>query len=261
MIFKIPNVDVKKHYSVDVTITATTRISIFSRTISSFMENLFNDYLDKGHKFRIILNVDPVGNEGSLEDFTRLMDKYCSDTIVTFPKYPNFPKAFKSVWKSITADYVFHLEDDWELLQKVDLLHLINILESEEDLAILRLAAFHAGLTTMKNWNKFFPYNGRYYECPEEMKTSLGFCGHPSLIKAEFVRNTVKFLDENRNPEKQFHSRGLTKIMQEVVKWRYGVYSVLEYPPLIRDIGRKWMVENNFKKEGCKAHFVNWEKT
>lgn len=248
-------------YAIDVTITAVMRPSIFKTMINSFFKNLFDDYLKKGHRLHLVINIDPVGGEDS-KYFIKCFSDYLVIESVNMPIQASFPKAFKYVWSNVyaDADYVFHLEDDWELLQKVDLLKLINILEKEDDLALLRLPAFYAGNRFMKNWNKFFPYNGKYYECPEELKTSVGFCGHPSLIKAQFVRNTVKHLDDTRNPEKQFHSRGNTLIMQEVVKWRYGVYGIPGSPPLVRDIGRQWMVAQGYRKQGSKAHFTQWEK-
>lgn len=250
-----------KIYAIDITITAVMRPSIFGVTINSFFKNLFDDYLERGHRLHLIINIDPIGGEDS-KYFIKCLGNYLNMESINIPIRASFPKAFKWVWSNVhvDADYVLHLEDDWELLRKVGLLRLINILEEEKDLALLRLPAFYAGTHVMKNWNKFFPYNGKYYECPEELKGGLGFCGHPSLIKAEFVRNTVKHLDDTRNPEKQFHSRGNTPIMEEVRRWRYGVYGVPGDPPLIRDIGRKWMVKNNFRKQGSKAHFINWEK-
>lgn len=251
---------------VDITITATQRIRILKKTLDSFMKNMFMDFLNQGHNIRLIINVDPVGNDGNRDDFLKLLKSLPLRYMLIFSPKPSFPKAFKTVWQSAEAKYVFHLEDDWELLQKINLLDLINILDAEDDLALLRLAAFVAGKTRtngvslMKNWNKFFSYNGKYYECPEELKTSVGFCGHPSLIKGKFIKNVVGHLDDIHNPEKIFHSRRNTPIMQEVMKWKYGVWSIPGTPPLIVDIGRKWMVENNFRKSGSKAYFTRWEK-
>jgi len=245
---------------IDITMTCTKRLSIFKRTVESFYNNMFKDYLDQGNELHFIINIDPIGNEGNTFDFISVLNNIPKiSMLINTPSQVSFPKAFKWVWENTTADYVCPLEDDWELLRKVNLLDLIRILEEEKDLALLRLPAFHAGKDSMKNWNKFFPYNGKYYECPEDMKRGLGFCGHPSLIKGEFVRNTIPYLDENRNPEKQFHSRGRTPIMQEIVKWRYGVYGTPGALPLIKDIGRKWMVKSGYRKAGCKAHFVQWE--
>lgn len=250
-----------KKYVIDVTITATLRVHIFKKTIDSFFEYMFDDYKDAGHHLNLILNIDPVGNEHEY-DFTPVIFDRFDEILVSRPAKPSFPKAFKYVWDRVhpDADFVFNLEDDWELLQRINLLTIINIMEKEPDLGILRLAAFYAMGLKMKCWNKWFPYNSRYYECPEELKTSVGFCGHPSLIRSEFVRNTVKHLDENRNPEKQFHSKGNTPIMQEIMKWRYGVYSIPGANALIQDTGREWMLQNKFKKKGTKAFFTEWEK-
>lgn len=249
--------------TIDITMTATLRIELFKKTIESFFEYMFDKYIQEGNKLNLILNIDPIGPDKTTDKIESYIDKIrkkFDKVLIRVPAEPSFPTAFKWVWENTEADYIFHLEDDWELMRNIDVSRLIGLLKAEGGLALLRLAAFHAGPREMKNWNKFFPYNGDYYECPEEMGTALGFCGHPSLIKKEFIKNTVAFLDEERNPEKQFHSRGNTKIMQEVSKWRYGVYSMPGYLPLIRDIGRKWMVDNDFKKEGSKAYFVNWEK-
>lgn len=249
-------------YEIDITMTAAMRLEVFKKTLDSFFRFMFDKYLDAGNKLNLVLNIDPVGNDLIGQDLSNCIRGRFNKILVNIADEPSFPRAFKRVWSNVspTSDYAFHLEDDWELVREIDLMSLIHILQEEDDLALLRLAAFPAGEAAMKNWNKFFPYNGKYYECPEEMRTSVGFCGHPSLIKTEFVRTIAPFLDDSRNPEKQFHSRGCTKIMEEIVDWRYGVYSIPDSSPLIRDLGRRWMVENGFVKQGAKAHFVNWEK-
>jgi hypothetical protein len=48
--------------------------------------------------------------------------------------------------------------------------------------------------------------------------------------------------------------------MEEVARWRYGVYAKPNDPPAILDIGRKWMVENKLRKRGNKAWFTQWEE-
>jgi len=68
------------------------------------------------------------------------------------------------------------------------------------------------------------------------------------------------FLSAESNPEKQFHHNN-TKVVGEVLKWRYGVYGEPSLPPFIRDLGRRWMIDKGFKKQGNKAFFMTWEKT
>ena len=110
----------------------------------------------------------------------------------------------------------------------------------------------------MKNWKYFYPFNGEFFECPKHLRREVGFCGHPSLIRGEFVQNIAPYLDQEKNPEKQFH-HGRPELMQEIDCWRYGVFAEPNQPPAIRDIGRKWMIQNKFKKAGSKAFFTQWE--
>ena len=240
----------------DITITACRRPEILTKTLTSFYFNM----LLKNYDCEVSINIDPVGTgtESKTLDACAL---FFPDFGCRAPEEPNFSKAFKWVWQHrMGADYVLHLEDDWELLKKVDLMDMVDILENNPKLALLRLPQFKADGDRMKNWNKFFPWNGEYFECPEELKMSVGFCGHPSLIKREFIENTVNFIDTTKNPEKQFH-RGPKEIMEEVAKWSYGVYGTPKQSAMIRDIGRRWMVENKWKKKGSKAYFMEWEKS
>ena len=151
------------------------------------------------------------------------------------------------------------LEDDWQLIKNIDIEKIQNILNSEPNLALLRLPMFQSTESQMKNWNKFFPWNGQYFECPEDQRGSVGFCGHPSFIKMKFIKNCLPLIDDTLNPEKQFHRRG-SKLLDEVIEWCYGVYADQNSSPTIKDIGRPWINENGWQKSGNRAHFTEWEQ-
>lgn len=246
---------------IDVTIVATMRSCIVRQTVSSFKKYLFTDNLFKGKPPCVIINIDPVGPDPDVGNVLAAVKSYFPRIVsIRVPGEPSFPKAFKWVWAQTQADFVFHLEDDWELLRPVDLSSLIRILENEPDIASIRLPQFHAGLTHMKNWNKLFKWNGCYYVPPEKW---LGFAGHPMLLNGEFVRKTAPLIDTSKNPEKQFAQMGQTPLKDEFDKWRYVVYGEPAdppTPPLIRDIGRQWIVESGWKKAGSKAFFTTWER-
>jgi len=239
---------------VDITITAVRRPELLSKTLESFKRLLFKDKVET----QVILNVDPVGNAENSEIVFETALRYFPEVTWRNSPVSNFAKAFRWVWENTTSDLVFHLEDDWELIREVDFEELVGILNRHDDLASIRLPAFYSGAESMKNWNKFFPWNGEFYECPKDLVRAVGFCGHPSLIRGEFVRNTAKFLNVNSNPEKQFHYVN-GDIVREVLKWRFGVFGKPLKPPYIRDIGRRWMVQNGFRKSGNKAFFMVWE--
>ena len=239
----------------DVLMTACRRPEIVHRTLQSFASAL-NNY--EGH--RLFINIDPVG--GFLKDSDEVIsvcNSYFDDVKTHTPVKSSFPNAFNWCWEKAESDIVFMLEDDWELIKDIDTQKILDILTSEPDLAILRLPMFRSTETEMKNWNKFFPWNGKYFECPEDQRGCVGFCGHPSFIKKEFVENCLPLIDNTLNPEKQFHRRG-SKLLDEVLKWRYGVYSTPNSGPAIRDIGRPWIQKTNWVKKGNKAHFTEWHK-
>ena len=244
---------------IDVTITATHRHKLLDKTLSSFAlnSNLFE------LTTKAIVNIDPVGVDHNHINTVDVVSKHLhnSDYINRFnaPPEPSFPKAFKWCWSTTTSKYVFNLEDDWELLQHVDFQEMIDVMESEPDLASLRLPFKPQDKESMKNWKYFFPAHGKYYECPDELKREVGFCGHPSLLRGDFVRACEKLLYDTSNPEKQFHQRGNPPIMLEVDKWRFGVWKT-DGKIAVKDIGREWMVKNGFQKKGTKAFFQEWER-
>jgi hypothetical protein len=235
---------------IDVTITATLRPEILLKTVDSFMHNLLSE-----QDCKCILNIDPVG-WSKPQDIYDICRDYFPKVVLREARTPNFGAAFKWCWEQVSAPWVLHLEDDWELKREIDIHDMVKIILTH-NLALLRLPQFKSGEREMKNWNKFFPWNGVYYECPD--KIGLGFCGHPSLIRWSFVNNTVHHLNENKNPEKQFHVK-TGPIAEEVQKWNFGVYGKPGWGLVIQDLGRKWMVKNGWRKKGSKAFFLEWER-
>lgn len=250
----------KNEPKVLITICAVKRLEILYKTISSMMEHLL-----WRSECEAIVNVDPIGHENDRPiKIINLVEQFVPVIYSREALQPHFGEAFYALWNMAAGfqkdyDFVFHLEDDWQMVYDVDIRDMAKILEVEKDLALLRLPQFKSGEKEMKNWDKFFPWNGRYFECPDELRQGVGFCGHPSLIKMEYVVNCAPHINQTVNPEKQFHG-GNQPLLDEVMKWRYGVFSQPNHPNYIQDLGREWMVKNKFKKAGSKAFFTEWEK-
>lgn len=235
--------------------TACKRPELIEKTISSFFKN-FIGLVEQD--LRLIINIDPIGIEVPAHVCIKICEKYFNRITFNMPEKPSFPKAFQWVWQQVETPIVLHLEDDWEMIHEVSLRDMLGILDKYEDLMILRLPAFKSTATTMKNWNKFYPWNGEFFECPANEIGGLGFCGHPSLIKKKFISYVAPRLDPTRNPEKQIKGRN-GDIGKFLLKYRYGVYAKLASPAAIRDIGRRWMINNGFRKAGSKSFFIEWE--
>jgi hypothetical protein len=242
---------------IDITMTAVRRPEILKRTLHSFFKNCFAPIMDR---CRLVINIDPIGDAMPSHELVPIIGGFFKHYYVHLPMTPSFPHAFKWVWQHASAPFVFHLEDDWELLAPVDIIHMIRMLEDFPRLASLRLPFFPSSDREMKNWNLFFPWNGYYFECPKDLRKTAGFAGHPALLRGDFVRECAPLIDVNLNPEKQFHGDN-DPLVNEVLRWQYGVYSQPNSPKILKDIGALWKAENNFQKAGSKAFFTQWEQT
>jgi len=251
---------------INLTMTAIRRPELHERVLKSFCEKMFYPALEKDKTLgmRIFINFDPLNEAMDEDDMLAPFKKWLKDGINWFEtNEAHFGKAFKRVWtKSLasSADFTFHLEDDWELLQSVDLLNLIHIMNKYPNLQTLRLNSFSSGQTMTKNWNKFIPWNGVFFEIPANDRGLLGFTGHPSLIRQSFVNEVAPQLNPDSNPEKQIG--GKNKKFRHLFQdpYRYGIYGVRGKGPIVKDIGRKWMIDNGYRKKGSKAYFTEYIK-
>lgn len=91
------------------------------------------------------------------------------------------------------SDFVLFLEDDWELENKIDLIPYVKLLQEREDVGIVtfRILSIGAHVTTIGHNGEIFL---RY-----ERDTQYGYCGHPALRHARFVRHYGWF-HEARTP-------------------------------------------------------------
>jgi hypothetical protein len=139
---------------------------------------------------------------------------------------------------------------------------MIEELEQQPNLALLRLSAFRSGTHNAKHWNKFLDWNGRFFEVAEQDRRRIGFCGHPSIIKTEWIKQVLPLMVNDRNPEKQlqFPEHNSQELLETVLKWRYGVWQGQDEPAQIKDLGRGWIAGAGWQKSGNKAFFTEWCK-
>lgn len=108
------------------TCTAMPRSDLFEKTINSF----FNKFMDINFKdITLFINIDPFPDNPNNNERNKIIDistKYFGKVISNLPDSPNFAKAVKWVWAKTETKYIFHLEDDWELLAPFSINNLIH---------------------------------------------------------------------------------------------------------------------------------------
>ncbi len=239
--------------NIDICMTAVLRPSLLEKTLSRIVNCIF----DERHNFRLIINVDPVGEDISPEQVIKVAKIYFKNIIYNIPKEPSFPKAVKWIWSASAAPYIFHWEDDVFILKKIDISKMINILESYSDLSSLRL--YKHNTPNSKSFHTFgsvWHYNEEGFYIAERWQEQFGL--NPILIKREFIKKAVPLIKEDCNPEKQF--RATNKSMVPLIsKWKYGLYTNPGDQALVwGKEGERWKKKYGFSKE--RNAFVVWKK-
>jgi hypothetical protein len=237
---------------IDITMVAVIRPELVRRTLKSIIKNI----VDNPDRFTLILNIDPIGEKTKPKKVAKVAKEYFSNVIYNIAKKPSFPKAVKWVWENSYSPFVFHIEDDWDIARKIDINHMIKIMNKYQDLSSLRLYKYR----TPKS-KKFFTfscaweYNKDGFYVAKDWRKQFGL--NPILIRREFIDEALPRMRDNVNPEKQF--RDTQEYMREIIKkWKYGLYTNPGDGPLAIDTGTQWRNKTNFVKP-TKGTFLTWE--
>lgn len=241
---------------IDVTMTATIRPLIIDATLKSFCKKI----LKPPHEYRLIVNIDPIGEANILpKRILKICKNYFSDIVFNFPKNPSFPAAVIWTWSRTTADFVFHLEDDWLISKDLDIGHMMKILQKDKDLACLRLSKYNIPKKEIiKLFRSIYEYKPEGYYVAKDRARQMGL--NPVLIKGEYVRNAFPLMVTTKNPEKQFRDTN-TKMKNFVLSWRYGIYGKPGWSALVIDNGTTWRIQRGLDKGNPgKEPFLTWRK-
>jgi len=236
---------------IDITTTATLRPELYEQSLRSLVEHVAGD-------FRLLINIDPVG-PGNADAVEAVARKYMSRVEAFRPETANFQIAQLRLWHAVDSEFFFNMEDDWEILVDVDMAAMLMVMRQRPDLALLRLPRWESHKFT-RQWNKWkIPFNGQFFELPEELRGNLGFSGHPSLIRREFLRPMAERLNPEYDLEKQMKRPG--QFGQYLFAWSYGIWQKQEAPATIKDIGTPWRRDNKWYKAGPTKHkWTTWAK-
>jgi len=220
----------------DFTTPATVRPEIVDATYSSFSKNLKGIDLKK---CRLFINIDPLPNGVNRKGITEVAKKYFKKVYPNYPEKPNFTAACNWVWSHAETEYIFHLEDDWLLLEKVSVPKLLKYFGTHSKLMEVALRA----------------YNYHYSVCPLS----------PCVMHRKYYKAVAGNLNEEINPEIQLRGRKFGIEMPSHDSKISPKGNVIVYPEerkriIVKDIGREWLKNSRFKKPKGKSRFISWEK-
>ncbi len=240
---------------VDITMTAVLRPGLLKETLKTITRNV----VDTPDRFRLIINVDQVGEQIHPQRVIDAAKKYFKTVIPQVPFQPSFPKAVKWVWSQAIAPYIFHWEDDFRIFRKIDVLDMIKIHRAYPNIASLRLNKFDTSdLKVIKPFGTKWRYQKEGFYIADRWQEQFGL--NPNLIKRDFIQEAVFRMREDINPEKQFreHHEFMRPLLE---KWRHGLYTKPGDKALVGDVGDRWKRKYGFKKNMKEADkFLTWDK-
>jgi len=222
---------------IDFCTTATVRPQIVKRTFESFTSKLTG--IDFSN-VTLYLNVDPIPASRPAQSVIKVAKRYFGNVVANVPETPSFASAVSWCWSNTTSRFVFHLEDDWVLIQNVNIRQLVRILRERSYLYQVVLKAYH------------YPY--------ERQRPCLS----PSLLRGSFCRKIGPELNPEINPEVQI--KRLKKYGLDRPKhMRRRTPFITDFPKkkiIVRDIGRDWLSKSGFRKPSgkrvAKRKFWKW---
>ena len=235
---------------IDITMPSTLRPSVLERTLVSFCENLFTE---RG-RYRLIMNVDQIGEDCSPMDVVDVGRQFFPRVIYHIAEEPSFPKAFKWCWMQAETPFVFHMNEDWELLKPIDINQLVMLLVKNPELACMKLCGLDVPEGRPNLGCEYFVRDGFLVASRRDNQ----FGTNPELLRGRFVREARHYLLDDRNPEKQFRDTHPEMFQNVVMKWDYAIYARPGEPKSIQDIGRQWMEEQGFEESGLE--FTTWNR-
>jgi hypothetical protein len=243
-----------KMENIDITMTATLRPEIFRSTVDDIFKYIIGRHNNK--YYRLILNIDCVGENIKPKEIVKIAERSFINIKYNISKTPSFPKAVKWVWSQATSNYIFHIEDDWKFLRKINVDNMIRILKNHNDLSSLRLYKYNTpNQKIIKTFMCKWDYQEDGFYLARDWKKQFGL--NPILIKKEFIDEALPKMVDHINPEKQF--RYSQEFMRDIIKkWKYGLYCSPNQTKSIEDSGRSWANRNKISKPK-KGPFITWE--
>lgn len=204
------------------TTTAMPRPELLERTYASFCRNI--KWLDF-KQINLFINIDKPQHgmddiEQKYEDIKSICQHYFAKVIINTSNRGNFAEAVKWIFSQVDTEYVFNLEDDWELLCELPD-YVCDFFENKNIKQV--------GIRGSKNSQPRFVLS-------------------PSIMRADFCRYIANNLTSSKNPEEQIRNLTNRQASDIFAYWPYEPEKVM-----LKDLGRAWM-----QKTPYAGGFESW---
>lgn len=235
----------------DITMTATVRPMVVAWTLDTFCRYMLRS--DQRKLCRLILNVDPAGEDVDPLSVLDMAKDYFEEIIYRVPEKPNWAAAIKWTWSQTRTPYVLHMEDDWTMAYEMPVDALLTVMRARRRIAWLGLNRWN-NPETHPSVARFLPlWHEHWFERFGEYPLSFA----PAMMRGKFARAFAALMDTERNPESQIAAprRPMLRLMRQ---WRYGTYADKDSLRCLGNIGWRWRDAYGFAQPA--RDFVTWTR-
>ena len=225
---------------IDITMTACSRPKLIEKVFISLKKYMPDIEL------RLIINIAKAGTGNYTQyDVIDVVKRYFSNFIVRVQNNSNQTDGLFWAWNNAQSSFVLNWEDDWELLQHIDLDKLISYFDK------------HISLASILLLRKDKPNEGFSNKLDDNLYERYAYLGGPpSLIRHQFMKKVLSYMksDEHFN-----QTIKCSQIRELLYKWRFGVYAP-DNLACVRDLGIIWKQENGIKSGRTIKEGTVWKK-
>jgi hypothetical protein len=234
---------------IDITTISTIRPDIIKQTFQSLAK-----YLCCKGGFRLILDVAPVGEDGiERMDVVKVAKDFFPRQIVRLLDVSNQSEAQKWAWSMALSDYVVQWEDDWQLLHRLCLEQVKDIMINDSKVAMI---FFDREGKSVKDYPG---YEGMFKQIDDNLYQRvkhLNFGGPPALISREYLKWALPYVQDNECLDVTCARSD----SQDFLKcWKFYVLTS-DQGPFVRDLGKPWMKAHGMRRIKRTSVGMKWVK-
>jgi hypothetical protein len=254
---------------IDLLMIGVIRPKMIEETTISLLEKVLNDK----HEYRMIANIDPVGeNKYSQMDCVNVLKTHFSEVVYNCPSKPSVINAWKWVISQSKTKYMWFKEDDIKILREVDLDDMIRIMNENPKLSMLMMdkhgtrKGHERTLSDKKILRSTmnFEYTGdNWYKAPQWFRAA-GITS--TFVKRKFLMQCMSHFIKGNSPNNTIKGKQVIKKGQKNLQiapilqsWDYGYYQTPDSGKHFIDLGKKWRVRLGFDKPRGGVH-TTWVK-
>ena len=217
----------------DFTTTAMARPEIVYSTYKSFNKRLKGIDLKK---CKLFINIDPLPDNIDRREVEDVAKQFFGEVHANYPDKPNYTEAYNWIWSNASTEFIFNLEDDWNLEEDVFIPHLLENFKTHPNLMEIALRA----------------YKYKYLKCPTS----------PSIMHERYYKAVGGNLNKKLNPETQLRGKNFGIEMPDPESGISQKGKLIVYPKnvILKDIGRQWLDNSGYQRPKKKCYFTSWEK-